>query len=93
MGVEKLIVETDASLSAPVDHETTFGNMIEAYRSILQVKSDFKVIWVRRNANFVAYSLARMSHNFKSPFYWDSLQNLWTVFWILVACARDRTFV
>lgn len=47
MGVEKLIVETDASLSAPVDHETTFGNMIEAYRSILQVKSDFKVIWVR----------------------------------------------
>lgn len=75
LGVTYLVVETDAqdvctALQNQSGDESLFGDLVENIRAILRNHSNFKVVWVSRNANVVAHSLARMSRSFESPYCW-----------------------
>ncbi|KAL8496432.1 hypothetical protein ACS0TY_020229 [Phlomoides rotata] len=79
LDLRDVIIEMDAKLVVDafnVVHKkspTIFEDIIDACRHIFMSHPYCKVVWVGRQANFMAHHLAKIARNFPSPFIWDEL--------------------
>ncbi|KAL8512013.1 hypothetical protein ACS0TY_018463 [Phlomoides rotata] len=67
----KLVV--DAFNAGFRDSCSVFGDIIDACKHSFRSYSFCKVVWVVREANYMAHHLAKIARNFSSLFIWDEL--------------------
>ncbi|KAL8509540.1 hypothetical protein ACS0TY_016669 [Phlomoides rotata] len=67
----KLVV--DAFNDKLVGSFSVFGDIIDACKNSFRAYPFCKVVWVVREANYVAHHLAKIARNFPSPFIWNEL--------------------
>ncbi|KAL8508372.1 hypothetical protein ACS0TY_018834 [Phlomoides rotata] len=67
----KLVV--DAFNDKLVGSSSVFGDIIDACKNSFEAYPFCKVVWVVREANYMAHHLAKIARNFPSPFIWNEL--------------------
>ncbi|KAL8489170.1 hypothetical protein ACS0TY_025170 [Phlomoides rotata] len=79
LGLKDVVIEMDAKLVVDAfnvvhgDSISVFEDIIDACKCIFKSHPFCKVVWVGRQANFIAHHLAKVARNFPSPFIWDEL--------------------
>ncbi|KAL8530431.1 hypothetical protein ACS0TY_007461 [Phlomoides rotata] len=79
LGLRDVVIEMDAKLVVDAfnvmhgDSIFVFEDIIDACKCNFRSHPYCKVVWVGRQANFIAHHLAKIVMNFSSPFIWDEL--------------------
>jgi len=78
LGLSKVQIELDGKLVVDnilnrTNNQSDFGNIIHMCRSLLQQFSNFKINFVRKQANYVAHGLARESKLYARHHVFDSI--------------------
>ena len=76
MGYQKVVYELGIKIVIDVVHSVAyddvfeFGFIIQSCIHVLDQEQNYVICYVRRQANALAYALARASHSFASPTIW-----------------------